>query len=588
MKRRTVQIVIPMLTAILILGGCGKESASKKEILDLLNTSDTITIELTTTDTEDGTQCKVNWVKLGDMTSSKEIRDCMDEQFKITGNAGNKNGVFYVNEKGENTQNNTLAVAMKNRAFTTIFKNKDDLELVNYNILSKYADLDSDSEKAIYVALSDYFELLPASESGESNIDDGLSRAEAMSLVMKAVTPVDDSLETKSDFEKAVGENDYNVFASKEDKHVFISTADGSLNSTTYIQNMTKAEYVYMVMNEVFGEETVKKVDSTKPLNGLANAGNLRYSEELMNREQVSSAIIKSFVNNPTKVDENIYKAIVLANDKNIISETDDMDSAITKGEAVEILCKALMQNKSISEFNYNNGTIDTGYVAEPETKDGVNGNGAGEVYEPTEEDLKVSDEATIAQEQPAEQPAQPAEQSAPAFNVEPMDLQTMFAQQRVNLRQGPGTEYEKVNTYSLNDEVKVNGLVQNENKWYQIVDDNGNVLGYSAASYFSTSKVEIKKPTPKKNTTSNSSNSSGSSKNNSSSGSSNNSSSSSNNSGSSNSSSSSSTPTESVSSDDGATVSAGGSGDGSGSSRENRGSFDLDVGIGGDWSNLQ
>lgn len=220
------------------------------------------------------------------------------------------------------------------------------------------------------------------------------------------------------------------------------------------------------------------------------------------------------------------------------------------------------------------NKQIEQTEVAEPETKDGVNGNGAGEVYEPTEEDLKVSDEATIAQEQPAEQPEQPAEQSAPAFNVEPMDLQTMFAQQRVNLRQGPGTEYEKVNTYSLNDEVKVNGLVQNENKWYQIVDDNSNVLGYSAASYFSTSKVEIKKPTPKKNTTSNSSNSSGSSKNNSSSGSSNNSSSGgSNNSGSSSSSSSSSsTPTESVSSGDGATVPSGATGDGSGSSRENRG----------------
>ena len=237
------------------------------------------------------------------------------------------------------------------------------------------------------------------------------------------------------------------------------------------------------------------------------------------------------------------------------------------------------------------NKQIEQTEVAEPETKEGVNGNGAGEVYEPTEEDLKVSDEATIAQEQPAEQPAeqpeQPAEQSAPAFNVEPIDLQTMFAQQRVNLRQGPGTEYEKVNTYSLNDEVKVNGLVQNENKWYQIVDDNGNVLGFSAASYFSTSKVEIKKPTPKKNTTSNNSASSGSSKNSSSSGSSSGSSNSSNNSGSGSSSSSSSTPTESVSSDDGATVSAGGSGDGSGSSRGNRSSSPIEgTGLAG--GNLQ
>lgn len=186
------------------------------------------------------------------------------------------------------------------------------------------------------------------------------------------------------------------------------------------------------------------------------------------------------------------------------------------------------------------------------------------EVVQPVQTETEQS-------EQVSEAMTEPAQSVEPEYTVVPMDVQVMYVQQTLNLRNGAGTDYEKIGSLAQNEQIVVNGYVDTANgKWYQLQNDDGSIKGFVSASYVGTSKVEIKQSTPKKNTTSNNSASSGSSKNSSSnnSGSSN----SSNNSGSSSSSNSSSTPTESVSSDDGATVPAGATGDGSGSSRGNRG----------------
>lgn len=188
------------------------------------------------------------------------------------------------------------------------------------------------------------------------------------------------------------------------------------------------------------------------------------------------------------------------------------------------------------------------------------------EVVQPVQTETEQSEQVSGAM-------AEPAQSVEPEYTVVPMDVQVMYVQQTLNLRNGAGTDYEKIGSLAQNEQIVVNGYVDTANgKWYQLQNDDGSIKGFVSASYVGTSKVEIKKPTPKKTTTSNNSaSSSGSSKNSSSS------SNSSSNSGSSSSNSSSSTPTESVSSDDGATVPAGGSGDGSGSSRGNRSSSDLD-----------
>lgn len=328
-------------------------TTTQKDILDMLNTSDTITIEMSVEDTNEGYKYTVEWIQLGDMTSSKDVRSTVDELFKITGSTGNKNGCFYTNEKGENTQNGTLALSMRNRAVTSILK---DTEELNMNLATKYSDLEVGDANAVYTAIADYFELLPCDESGESKSDDALSRAEAMSMVFKAMNPVDDSISENAGFNSAVGENSLNIFAAQEEGNCFINTSDGSLNSTTYTQHMTKAEFVYMVMNSVFGEAEVQKISGDFHLDGIDNAGNLKADEKISGKAQADSAIIKEFITNPTSIDENIYKSIVLADSQKIISSTDDLDNAITKADAVKILCNALMLNPNIDEFNFNAG----------------------------------------------------------------------------------------------------------------------------------------------------------------------------------------------------------------------------------------
>lgn len=495
MKAKKLRIVLPMLTAIMILGGCGQVNTTQQDILNMLNTSDTVTIELTVEkDENEGYKYSVDWIQLGDMTSSKELRAVMDEQFKITGNTGNKNGMFYVNEKGENTQNNTLSVALRNRAFTTILNNADDLESINYTLAGNYSDIDIEDERAIYAAISDYFELLNAGENGESNIEDSLSRAEAMSLVFRAVTPVSE-IEGNSAFDSAVGQSDYNAFANKEDKNVFISTSDGSLNETTYIQNMTKAEYIYLVMNEVFGNQAVQSVDTSTKIDDLANAGDLRYNDELVDRQQLSSAIIKEFVSNPSKIDESLYKAIVLANEKGI-SNTNNMDSAITKGEAVEILCKALMQNSSIEEFNYNMGSVNTDYeYAEPESVETIESTEA----ELSEEEIAYinSDDYNTAEEVTEPVNEQP-EQTVADYEVEPMTA-TMYATQTVNVRDLPTTEGNKVGSKSYAEKVDIIGKVTSYKGesclWYQTSDGT-----YISGNYLTNTKPAVKTNTPSTN----------------------------------------------------------------------------------------
>ena len=487
MKAKKLRIVLPMLTAIMILGGCGQVNTTQQDILNMLNTSDTVTIELTVEkDENEGYKYSVDWIQLGDITSSKELRAVMDEQFKITGNTGNKNGMFYVNEKGENTQNNTLSVALRNRAFTTILNNADDLESINYTLAGNYSDIDIEDERAIYAAISDYFELLNAGENGESNIEDSLSRAEAMSLVFRAVTPVSE-IEGNSAFDNAVGENDYNAFANKEDKNVFISTSDGSLNEATYIQNMTKAEYIYMVMNEVFGNQAVQSVDTSTKIDDLANAGDLRADEKLSGKQQLSSAIIKEFVSNPSKIDESLYKAIVLANEKGI-SNTNSMDSAITKGEAVEILCKALIQNSSIEEFNYNMGSVNTDYeYAEPESVKTIE---SAEAELSEEEIAYINSDDYNTTEEVTEPVNEQPEQTVADYEVEPITA-TMYATQSVNVRQKPTVDSSKVGSKSYAEKVDIIGKVTSYKGesclWYQLSDGT-----YISGNYLTDTKPAV------------------------------------------------------------------------------------------------
>ena len=80
-----------------------------------------------------------------------------------------------------------------------------------------------------------------------------------------------------------------------------------------------------------------------------------------------------------------------------------------------------------------------------------------------------------------------PKEDDKPTYTVQEMD-KTMYAKQSVNLRSGPSTDYEKVGSLTINQEVTITG--QADTGWYRI--DYNNSVAFVSDNYLSDTKVEI------------------------------------------------------------------------------------------------
>ena len=109
---------------------------------------------------------------------------------------------------------------------------------------------DADYANAPYATINAYFELLPDQEEGLFDGDVPLSRAQAMTLIMRATTQVNKAQapETDSDFTAKVGETQYTNFAAPMDEYAYVNTSTG-LNEETFTSAMSRGEYIYLLAN---------------------------------------------------------------------------------------------------------------------------------------------------------------------------------------------------------------------------------------------------------------------------------------------------------------------------------------------------
>ena len=171
------------------------------------------------------------------------------------------------------------------------------------------------------------------------------------------------------------------------------------------------------------------------------------------------------------------------------------------------------------------------------------------------EETTETETEATKADEQLQSEAGQTTSEES-NYTVTPMTA-TLYAQQAVNLRQGPGTNYDKTGSLSTNQSVEVTGYTDvASGKWYQLSSGS-----FVSSKYLKDTQVSTSTTTKPSTNTNNTVNNNGGASNN--------------------------TTSQPAQSSEEQTVSPSGSGDGSGSSRENRAGSTLDAGIGGEW-NLQ
>ena len=339
------RIIIPTITMVVIasqLFGCS--SATKQETYNMLQDSTEIELEYAVPDYDSNTEeSKVEllpWLQLSSLETHPELRTAFEELVGVTGTTGNKEGILYTNPlTTQADQNITLLLAIKNSQFRGYLYAPDALTKLGEIAAENYTDIDVDDVNAPYAAINAYFELLPDQEDGQFDGDATISRAQAMTLVMRATTPVNDAQapDEDADFTAKVGETQYTNFAAPMDEYAYLNTSTG-LNDKTFNTTMSRGEYIYMLTKYIYGdtyaqrmEEAAKEDESLSEdvkLTTVKDGGDISLQEAINNVENGL----------PTDMYNTLARAVALG----FIDEDDlNWDEAITKSEAVTLFIDA-------------------------------------------------------------------------------------------------------------------------------------------------------------------------------------------------------------------------------------------------------
>ena len=372
------RFVIPTITMVIIasqLMGCA--AATQSELLQMMQNSEAIEIEVAVPISEEqGTESSILWEQLALLETNETLRDSWDDTLGITITDTGKNGMLFVDGTGANVNNNTLRVALHNREFAKLFEDENNRLELSAGAQNQYTDIEADeTDKAVYMAINGYFNILPDSTPNFSNPDSTLNRLEFMSMVMRAETPVSD-ITADSAFATAVGQNDLNIYAQEVAENSYLDIESKSLNNMTANGTMTRGEAVYLLMSRYFADELANVDISKATLTDAKDGGDFiekaqsMSKEDITNKDYLKSYVLTYVITNPDQgVPTDMFKALVLAESKGIINSETRFDEGITKAEAVEMLVETLMQETGIATFNSKQGTVE-GYSAEEETEE--------------------------------------------------------------------------------------------------------------------------------------------------------------------------------------------------------------------------
>lgn len=227
-------------------------------------------------------------------------------------------------------------MATKNSAMSVYFTNIGQLESISKMAADNYTDVDVDDANAPYATINAYFELLPDQEDGQFDGDATISRAQAMALLMRATTQVNEAQapDEEADFIKAVGETQYTNFAAPMNEYAYLNTSTG-LNEQSFNGTMTKGEFIALVTNyiradyvstlEEWGYTDLYSDTSDVTISTVSDAGDIKYSEAISDASK--------------GVPTDLYETFKLAIKNGYLAEADleDWDSALTKADAISL-----------------------------------------------------------------------------------------------------------------------------------------------------------------------------------------------------------------------------------------------------------
>lgn len=332
MKRKILVTILSLAMGLSIVA-CGKQETTA--------TTESVptTVESTQAETTVTEESKVEllpWLQLSSLETHPELRTAFEEYVGVTGTTGNKEGILYTNPlTTQADQNITLLLAIKNSQFRGYLVSPDELAKLGEIAAENYTDIEADDVNAPYATINAYFELLPDQEDGQFDGDATISRAQAMALLMRATTQVNEAQapEEDADFTSKVGESQYTNFAAPMNEYAYLNTENG-LTDKTFGTAMSKGEYIYLLAN-YYSQDFQTYMDNNGFKNNtyledvtistVSDAGDITFSEAISDSSK--------------GVPSDMYRAFQTAINMNLITESDleDWDSAITKGEAVRL-----------------------------------------------------------------------------------------------------------------------------------------------------------------------------------------------------------------------------------------------------------
>lgn len=374
------RVIIPTVTMLLIasqLFSCA--ATTKEETYDMLQQSTEIELEYAELDTiEESTVASLDWTELGSLTTYSSLRAEWDSILGIKGSTGEKSGMLYKSWQGE-TQDSYLANVIGMQEFVDFASDESNYKALVDAVRNNFVDSDDLTDEQLFsIGLNAYFNLLPMKDEAETYANEYVSRAQFLSLITRATNPasvqdVDEFKNNADDLNNQIGDSIYNESVALSLSYSYLTLEDGSLNSDTYDAAVSRGEAIYTIMQLIYGEDELSRVDVDSAQNTFTdttNGGDIATANNLTSKAQVISYAIQ---NPDNGCPEDIYRALVKAQELGLIGSETAWDEAITLSDAVSLYYNtavSVIASTTNSSENIKDTTTETSKIPEiPESE---------------------------------------------------------------------------------------------------------------------------------------------------------------------------------------------------------------------------
>lgn len=378
------KVVAPVVALTLLTSLAGCSSDGSKKMVEMIDAGESIVIEVAQPtydiNVKGTVESSQDWIQLDSLKTYNDFRMDFDTLFNINkvtnGTVNSKSGCLYVDASGNQSGNTTLADAFRNKVFMDKYWGNEEVRNGLIKLATKaYTDVEDTNKENVYASLNAYFDLLPDNTDPSSfNASQSVTREQFYSMVFKSSNKVTELKNDTSYTDATGGKTDYSLYAQQVDEKAFLNTQDKCLDGNNAKGSISRAEAVYLVVNNFLGDELNKVDTKDKAFSDCKNAGDLAlkvgFKEKkdgtITSKDNWQTFTLAYMMQNPDKgMQEDLYKAMVVANNLGLLGDNVNesrWDEPISKEESIELLTNVFQAQNKLGSYT---STVEYGKIIE-------------------------------------------------------------------------------------------------------------------------------------------------------------------------------------------------------------------------------